>query len=191
MARRDLHAVPPTRFEAPSLERLGGRVDGGVALDIGCGDGAGIETIFRRFGAGRVHGFDADPRTVAVAAERLAGYLPGRLALYVARPMSIPEPDGRFDAVFDFGSLQGTAAWPHALAEVRRVLKPGGRFYFEEVTAQARAAWHGQARRPQRDLGGFGMPAFLEELERHGLVIESGVESVHAGELFIGVAWRR
>lgn len=48
-------------YEAPLLERLGGRVEGGRVLELGCGRGVGTEIILRRFGAAEVHAFDIDP----------------------------------------------------------------------------------------------------------------------------------
>ena len=42
-------------------------------------------------------------------------------------------PEESFDAVFDFAILHHVPEWRQALGEVRRVLKPGGRFYFDEV----------------------------------------------------------
>ena len=38
-------------YEAPLLLRLTGRLDGKCALEIGCGQGFGMEIILRQFGA--------------------------------------------------------------------------------------------------------------------------------------------
>jgi ubiquinone/menaquinone biosynthesis C-methylase UbiE len=45
----------------------------------------------------------------------------------------IAAPDRSFDAIFDFGAIHQVPAWPAAVAEVSRLLKPGGRFFFEVV----------------------------------------------------------
>lgn len=37
--------------------------------------------------------------------------------------------------MFDFGAIHQIEEWPDAVAEVRRVLRPGGRFFFEEVAS--------------------------------------------------------
>ena len=121
-------------YETPLLERLGGRLDGRRVLEVGCGRGLGTNIILKRFGAADVHAFDLDPDMVRQARQRLAAYPPGRVTLYQADVTAIPEPDASFDAVFDFGILYHVPAWPVAVAEIHRMLRPGGRFYFGEVT---------------------------------------------------------
>jgi ubiquinone/menaquinone biosynthesis C-methylase UbiE len=48
-------------YEGPLLERLGGRLQGKRVLEMGCGQGVGIEIILERFGAREVHAYDLDP----------------------------------------------------------------------------------------------------------------------------------
>ncbi|WP_433444982.1 hypothetical protein [Nonomuraea sp. CA-141351] len=61
--------------------------------------------------------------------------------------------------------------WRDALAEGRRVLAPGGRFFFEEVTAAAlaRPFYRALFDHPTRD--GFTAGEFLAERPRHGLQV--------------------
>lgn len=121
-------------FEARRLLELGGRLDGGRALEVGCGRGVGVEAILDDFGANRVDAFDLDPRMVARARRRLAER-GGRVALWVGDATAIPVADGRYDAVFDFGIVHHVPDWRAALGEVARVLRPGGRLYAEEALA--------------------------------------------------------
>jgi ubiquinone/menaquinone biosynthesis C-methylase UbiE len=119
------------RVEAPRLLRMAGPLDGGVALEVGCGRGRGVELILDHFRAAAVDAFDLDRRMVARARSRLRRHAAVRL--WVADCVAIPAPDGSYDAVFDFGIIHHVPDWRAALAEVARVLKPGGRFYAEEV----------------------------------------------------------
>jgi len=116
---------------APRLLRLGGAVTGGRVLELGCGSGNGTELVLDVFGAGSVEGFDLDPRLVRRARARLARY-GDRVRTWVGDAIAIGVPDERYDAVFDFGIIHHVPDWRRALAEVHRVLRPGGRFYAEE-----------------------------------------------------------
>lgn len=127
-----LRAAIQRRFEARRLLRLGGIMRGGRALEIGCGRGVGIELILGVFGADSVDAFDLDPRMAARARERLSRY-GSRVHLWVGDAGALSVADASYDAVFDFGIIHHVPEWRRVLSEVHRVLKPGGRFYAEEV----------------------------------------------------------
>jgi len=154
---------------APLSERLGGRVEGGRVLELGCGRGVGAEIILDCFRAAELDALDIDPDMVERAERRLAARRGARVAIGDAT--SINAPDGSFDAVFDFGAIHQMPDWPLALAEVSRVLKPGGRFFFEEVASPLLRwplrftveGWPPPRAHP------FSRDAFLTQLEKHGL----------------------
>ena len=175
------------RYEAPLLERLGGRVDGLRVLEVGCGRGVGVEILLRRLGAGHVTAFDLDPAMVALARRRLARYGPHRVTLLVASATSIPAPEASFDAAFDFGIIHHVPNWRAAVGEVRRVLRPDGRFFFEEVTSHALERWSYRTflDHPTRDR--FSAGQFVAELERHGITVDGRVVERFFGDFVIGV----
>ena len=175
-------------YEAPLLERLGGRVDGLSVLEVGCGRGVGTEIIFERFGAAHVTAFDLDPDMVAQARRRLGGYGPEHLRLFVGDVTALDASDEAFDAVFDFGIIHHVPDWPAALAEIRRVLRPSGRFFFEEVTAQALARWAYRTFLAHPRENRFSGRQLLAELERRGLVGRY-IERCF-GDFIVGVGWR-
>ncbi|NNL65010.1 MAG: class I SAM-dependent methyltransferase [Myxococcales bacterium] len=127
-----IRAAIQRHFEARRLLRMGGPMRGGRALELGCGRGVGTQLILERFGADSVDAFDLDPRMVALARERLAPH-GSRVRVWVGDANAISAPDDRYDAVFDFGIIHHIPNWRRALAEVHRVLKPGGQLYSEEV----------------------------------------------------------
>ena len=127
-----LRAAIQRRFEAPRMLELGGASDGGTALELGCGRGVGAEVILDLFGVDAVDAFDLDPRMVALARRRFAAGC-RKARFWVGSGTAIPAADASYDAVFDFGIVHHIHHWRGALAEVARVLKPGGRFYAEEV----------------------------------------------------------
>jgi ubiquinone/menaquinone biosynthesis C-methylase UbiE len=130
-----LRAWIQRHVEAPRLLGLGGRVDGLHCLEIGCGRGVGMEIVLDRFGAAHVDGFDVDPRMVELGRLRLAGR-GAAVRLWCGDVSRIEAPDQSYDAVFDFTILHHVPDWRGALRQIYRVLRPGGRFYVEEVMAR-------------------------------------------------------
>ena len=179
------------RYEARLLERLGGRIEGQRALEIGCGRGVGTEIIFERFGARKVHAFDVDPDMVDQARDRLSLYPPDRLNLCMGDATNIDEPDASFDAVFDFAIIHHIPNWKDAVAEIARVPKPGGKFFFEEVTSHALGRWFYRTflEHPQSQHW-FNKEKFITELERNGIAVRDNVVERFFGDFIIGVGRR-
>jgi ubiquinone/menaquinone biosynthesis C-methylase UbiE len=182
-----LRALIQRRYEAAWLERLGGRADGLRVLEVGCGRGVGTQIIFEHFGAREVHALDFDPDMVRLARRRLANYAQERLQLTVGDVAAINEADASFDAVFDFGIIHHVPNWPAAVAEVRRVLRPGGRFFFEEVTRHALERWSYRAFTVHPTTNRFSAQEFVAELERHGIAVGHNFIEIFFGDFVIGV----
>ncbi|WP_077003305.1 methyltransferase domain-containing protein [Variovorax sp. KK3] len=101
---------------------------GETVLDMASGTGIGARLAADATGsAGRVVGVDSDAGMLAVA--RRAGAADGAGALHWLRAdaQSVPLSSSRFDAALCLQGLQFFAAPDVALAELRRVLRPGGR----------------------------------------------------------------
>lgn len=186
-----VRAALQRRYEATLLQRLGGLVERKRVLEIGCGRGVGTEIIFERFRASEVHAFDVDPDMVDQARKRLARYLPNRLKLYVGDAAAIDEPNASFDGVFDFGIIHHIPNWKDAVAEVARVLKPRGKFYFEEVTSHALGRWFYRTflEHPQSQHW-FDKDQFVDELERQGIKVGRNVVEWFLGDFISGVGSR-
>ena len=102
---------------------------GARVLDIGCGLGAIDVLLVATYGAGHVVGIDLEPDLVAKAARRVrAAGLAGRIEVRTVEVGPLPFPDASFDAVFSKDSLVQIPDKSAIFAEIRRVLKPGGRF---------------------------------------------------------------
>ena len=174
-------------YEVPLLRRLGGPLPGGNVLEIGCGRGVGTELIFEKFGAERVTAFDLDPGMVSRAQKRLARF-GDRASLSVGDATDIKADDNTYDAVFDFAIVHHVPQWRDAVAEVARVLRPGGRFYFEEVTshALARPSYRMLFDHPSEDR--FSGREFVDELRRHGLETGVAVRERFFGDYVLGAA---
>lgn len=185
-----LRSLVQRQHEARIMERLGGRAEGGRVLEIGCGRGVGTEIIFERFGAQEVHAFDIDPDMVEQARRRLSGYAPNRLKLYVGDAIAIEEKNDSFDAVFDFGIIHHVPEWERAVSEVARVLKPGGRFFFEEVTTHALNRWFYRTFLEHPTENRFSAEQFVAEVERQGITVAGNTVEWFFGDFIVGVGRR-
>ncbi len=87
-------------------------------LDVACGSGLAIELA--RLRGASCAGIDASPRLVAVARRRSP-----QADLRVGDMNALPWDPASFDVVTSFRGIWGTT--PGAVAEIRRVLRPGGR----------------------------------------------------------------
>jgi len=181
MMNNPLRAAVQRRFEARRLLDMGGPATGGRCLEIGCGRGVGTQIVLDRFGAGEVDAFDLDPDMVEQARARLGA--DRRVRLWVGDATAIDAADDSYDAVFDFAIVHHVPAWRDALGEVHRVLRPGGRFYAEEVLARFihHPLWRRLLDHPMDDR--FDAAGFARGLE------DQGFHLVARRELFGQFGW--
>ncbi len=183
-----LRAAVQMFYEGPLLRRLGGKVRDGTVLEIGCGLGAGIEVILRQFEAANVCGIDVDPLQIERARKRLLGRYPGRVTLVQGDAERLPFANTSFGAVFDFGALHHVPDWQRSIAEIRRVLKPSGTFFFEEVTRAALERWIYRRFLEHPTGNRFSEDEFVTEVARHGLKLAGPLRRTLFGDIFIGAA---
>jgi len=122
--RRILEARPPAGPGAPPL------------LDVGCGGGYLAEE-FARSGC-RVTGLDAAPESLAAARRHAAAC---RLDIdYVAgRAERLPFPPASFDLAACCDVLEHVDGPEAVVAEIARVLRPGGLFFFDTINRTLRS----------------------------------------------------
>lgn len=109
-------------YTRPEMLRLTGDIAGKRVLDAGCGHGP-LMVALRDRGA-LVTGFDLSPAMIRIARNRLGSVSDVRVADLAA---PLPYNDNEFDIVTCSLVLHYVQDWAPALAELRRVLKPGGR----------------------------------------------------------------
>lgn len=187
---------PPRRwlqrwYEMPWLLRAGGDMPPGArVLELGCGQGYGTQLILNRFPDAHVDAIDLDPAMVARTRRRLAAHT-GRVRIAEGSATdlqaALDAEDGSYDAVFEFAIIHHVPQWRTALDEVARVLRPGGTFYFDEVTSVALASrtYRLLFDHPTQDR--FDAAAFLDACESRGLRVKQHLTR-RGGRYLLGTA---
>lgn len=172
--------------EATWFRRLaGGDLSGQHVLEVGCGRGVGAEVILDRLGAADVTAFDLDESMVDLASKRLHGR---PVTLSVGDVCDIAEPAGAVDTVVDFGIIHHVPDWQQAVAEIGRVLRPGGLLLFEEVPRGVLESWVFRTFTVHPDKNRFESAEFAAELARNGLHGTGRIEKHLGGMVFVGAA---
>lgn len=113
---------------------------GGTILDIGTGLGHSMGVLAARFHPERIHALDPDPAFPASAAASLAS-CPVPVAVHRTHAEAMDLPDACVDLVFCHQSLHHIVGQEQALAEMFRVLKPGGYLLLAESTRRYIHSW--------------------------------------------------
>jgi demethylmenaquinone methyltransferase/2-methoxy-6-polyprenyl-1,4-benzoquinol methylase len=105
-------------------------VDRGTALDVGAGTADLALLVERRMGtAGRVIASDLNHAMLAEGWKKVqAKGLSRKIACLQANAEHLGFPDNTFDAVTTGFCMRNVGDLAQAVAEIRRVMKPGGRF---------------------------------------------------------------
>jgi MPBQ/MSBQ methyltransferase len=123
------------RAATTDLARLLALKGGERILDMGCGIGGPSRYLAKTFGC-RVTGLDLTPefcRVAAMLAER-TGLAP-KVDYREGDALAMPFAAESFDVVWSQGVVMNIADRDRLYGEIRRVLKPGGRYAFSEVVA--------------------------------------------------------
>jgi SAM-dependent methyltransferase len=113
---------------------LGGLHPGDTVLDIGCG--AGVDSILaaRRVGpSGRVIGVDMTAEMVKKAADNAGAAGVTNVEFHQVEADRLPAADETVDVVISNGVFNLCLDKPKVLAEVYRVLRPGGRVQMADI----------------------------------------------------------
>ena len=102
--------------------------DGWTILDVGCGGGFTIRRLLKRSKDAQVYGIDISEESVTKARQVNAEVLDKQVYVTQGSAEQLPYNDEMFDLVTAVETVYFWPNLPDCLQEVRRVLKPGGKF---------------------------------------------------------------
>ncbi|KAB2864795.1 MAG: class I SAM-dependent methyltransferase [Exiguobacterium chiriqhucha] len=115
-------------------------------LDLGCGAGDALAQMLRGFEHVHVTGLDRSPTIIRSALRRNRTDVQGGRADVVEGDLgTLPFPDAQFDRVFSIHTLYFWEDVPAVLAEIDRVLVPGGSFVITYCDGKGDVTWDGIA----------------------------------------------
>lgn len=135
---------------------------GDRVLDVGCGPGNYTRPLARAAGDGLTVGLDASEAMVAAAARRGGGE---NLAYLRGDACALPFDDGSFDVACSVGVIHMVTEPLLALAEMTRVLAPGGR-----LVVLASCGRRGEPRRERAGLTIFARDELTDALAEQGMI---------------------
>jgi SAM-dependent methyltransferase len=138
-----LSALPPALSEAftgvsASLLTLSELKPGETILELGCGGGLDTVLLAERVGPeGQVIGVDCTGPMLAHARAGVRQLGRGNVSFFQAPAESLPLADNSVDCVVSNGIFNLSAEKDAIFAEIRRVLKPGGRTVNAEIVLRS------------------------------------------------------
>ena len=143
MSIRYIHSFTPqeqqrlieqAEFLVPWIHRHVAYTGCSRVLEVGCGVGAQLRVLARRFPAVHFTGLDFAPEQIARAKILLSNEISdGRIELAESSAYALPFHSGSFDGAFFCWVFEHLDQPAVAMSEVARVLKPGGRLFASEV----------------------------------------------------------
>ncbi len=162
-------------------------IKGSLTLEVGCGRGAGARLIHKEFQPSVIYCLDVDVAMLKKAQRYLSWRELEKVCLQLADVSALPFKDQSMDAVFGFGVLHHVPDWRRAVAEISRVLKPGGVYCIEELYP---TLYHNIITKyilfhPREDR--FFSDDLRNALEESSLSIKSAVENKRLGILGVAI----
>ena len=115
--------------------------DGWTMLDIGCGGGATLKRLLKRSMNAQVYGIDISEESVAKAKKVNAKVLDKQVFVTQGSAEVLPYEDNKFDLVTAVETVYFWPNLPNCLKEVKRVMKPGGRFAIMVEVLESDSVW--------------------------------------------------
>lgn len=121
--------IDPRIYHVQLILHYFGDLNGKRVLDVGCGKGRFARVLHERYPEASITGFDL--------AEAMLRHVPGGIGACAGSMTALPFRSGAFDCVYATESLEHAVEIEHAVAEMCRVAKPGGRIVIIDKNSRA------------------------------------------------------
>ena len=110
-------------------------------LDIGCGGGATLQRLLKRSKGASVYGIDISEESVKKTKKVNAKVLDKQVFVSQGSAEKLPYEDGKFNLVTAVETVYFWPNMPACLQEVKRVLKPKGKFVIMVEVVDNNSKW--------------------------------------------------
>jgi malonyl-CoA O-methyltransferase len=152
--------IDPRIYHVQLLLEYFGDLNGKRVLDVGCGKGRFARVLAERYPRASMVGFDL--------AEGMLRHVPGGVSACAGSMTALPFPAGTFDCAYATESLEHAVEIDVAIAEMCRVVRPGGRIVIIDKNVEQ---W-GRLKTPEWEKG-FGRKELEKLLGRHCVKVSS------------------
>jgi ubiquinone/menaquinone biosynthesis C-methylase UbiE len=152
--------IDPRIYHVQLILEYFGDLNGQSVLDAGCGKGRFARVLAERFPQASIVGFDL--------AEGMLRHVPAGVAACAGSMTALPFPASVFDCAYATESLEHAVDIEAAVAEMCRVVRPGGRIVIIDKNAQQ---W-GRLKTPEWEQW-FGRKELEKLLARHCAKVSS------------------
>ncbi|MGP0076280.1 MAG: class I SAM-dependent methyltransferase [Bryobacteraceae bacterium] len=152
--------IDPRIYHVRLILEYFGDLNGKRVLDVGCGKGRFARVLAERYPRASIMGFDL--------AEAMLRHVPVGVAACAGSMTALPFPSGAFDCAYATESLEHAIQIEVAVAEMCRIVRPGGRIVIIDKNAQQ---W-GRLKTPEWEKW-FGRKELEKLLARHCAKVSS------------------
>jgi len=152
--------IDPRIYHVQLILEYFGDLNGKRVLDVGCGKGRFARVLAERYTGASIVAFDL--------AEAMLRHVPASVNACAGSMTALPFPAGVFDCAYATESLEHAVEIDVAVAELCRVVKPGGRIVIIDKNSQQ---W-GRLKTPEREKW-FGRKELEKLLARHCAKVSS------------------
>lgn len=122
------------KMEAKEFKKFSNSESFKKVLEIGCGNGTGTKLIKKYFSPNKIFAIDLDEKMISLAKRNNSDI---NIFFEIGDATVLKYNSNQFDAIFDFWIIHHIPNWKQCLKELKRVLKPGGQLFIDDLSIES------------------------------------------------------